>query len=113
MLADLGNPPAGRIAGALGVSVRTVQRWIRRDQAPRPVMQGIFWLTSWGRSRIYCDADYTVRIRRSLAESYRREADALRRELARVVALGDFGSANAPTVAPLPVTVAACRPTAP
>lgn len=104
MLADLGRPPPARIAAALGVSVRTVQRWVQRDQAPRPVMQGIFWLTSWGRSRIYVDADYTVRIHRGLADAYRREAEALRRELARVLSLGEFGSANAPTMADAPLS---------
>ena len=49
MLADL---PATRqqIARHLGISNRTLLRYIKDNQAPRPVMLSLFWETRWGRS---------------------------------------------------------------
>jgi hypothetical protein len=96
MLSDLNIPPA-RLAKSLGVSLRTMQRWIAADQAPRSAMLAIFWATSWGRSTIETDAYNQARQALGLAECVQRENARLRRELARVVSIGDFGSANLPT----------------
>lgn len=98
MLNDLGNPSPQRLAQALGVSTRTVQRWLAADQAPRAVLLAVFWSTRWGRSTIDADAHNSAAQALGLADCLRRENEALRRELARVVSLGDFGSANAPTL---------------
>jgi hypothetical protein len=100
MLEDLGKPPA-KLARALGVSLRTLQRWIAADQAPRPAALAIFWATSWGRSIIECDAHNQARQALGLAACLQRENARLQRELARVVAAGDFGAANRPLFRPL------------
>lgn len=98
---DLGNPSAPRLARALGVHARTVERWRSgRTPAPRAVLLGLFWLTSWGQSELSCElhnraATYTGHI-----EAARRENDALRRELARVLSAGEFGAANLPVYRP-------------
>ena len=58
-------------------------------------------------------AEEGQRLALAQVEAYRRELDALRRELARVVSLGDFGAANQPTMRTLPaVKAGGRRPTA-
>lgn len=97
MLGDLGKPPKD-VAKALGVTQRTMQRWIAADQAPRAVSLAIFWATSWGRSLIETEAHNQARQAFGLADCMVRENARLRRELARLCAIGDFGAANAPTI---------------
>lgn len=97
MCIDLGNPSARELARVLGVHARTVERWAAADNAPRSALLALFWLTRWGQSALDCElarraADYSGHI-----EAVKRENDALRRELARVLAAGDFGAANRPT----------------
>ena len=97
MVLDLGNPGGEVLAPILGVHPRTVRRWAAKDAAPRSALLALFWLTRWGQSELDADlamqaANYTGHI-----EAVKRENDALRRELARVLSAGDFGSANAPT----------------
>lgn len=97
LLDDLGDPCARRVGRALGVHHSTVERWRRQDRAPRPALLALFWLSSWGQSELDCElfnraSTYTAHI-----EAVKRENAALRRELARVLAAGDFGSANAPS----------------
>jgi predicted DNA-binding transcriptional regulator AlpA len=110
MLGDLGDPAPRVLARGLGVSVRTVQRWIAADQAPRAVMLAVFWSTRWGRSTIEAHAYNEAAQAFGLAECYRRERDALRRELARVLAAADFGSANEPTMRELPARLVPLAP---
>ena len=47
MLADL---PATRhqVAQLLGISTVTLNKYIKADQAPRPIMLALFWETRWG-----------------------------------------------------------------
>jgi hypothetical protein len=56
MLDDLGRPRTAALARALDVSPSTARRWIAADHAPRTVLIGLFWLTSWGRSAVDCEA---------------------------------------------------------
>lgn len=109
MLSDLGNPSPATLARALGISTRSAQRYITLDQAPRPVMLAIFWCTRWGRSQVDADAVNDARNAVGLAACLRVELQQLRAELARVVALGDFGCANGPSYAGLQ-HVDLCRP---
>ncbi|MGM9480296.1 hypothetical protein ACS5PN_03790 [Roseateles sp. NT4] len=89
------------MARALGVHPRTVERWrAGRSPAPRSVLLGLFWLTSWGQSELDCELHNRATAYTGHIEAARRENDALRRELARVLAAGDFGSANRPTLQP-------------
>lgn len=100
MLADLGHPSAAQLAAWLGVHARTVRRWRATDDAPRPVLLALFWLTSWGQSRLSADLYNRATTYSGHIAAVQRENDALRRELARVLAAGDFGSANLPVCRP-------------
>ena len=93
----LGNPPVSVIADHLGVAVRTVWGWLAKDEAPRAALLALFYETRWGAERINCDAINEADLYRGLVSALRAEVYELRRELARVVHLGDFGAANVPT----------------
>jgi hypothetical protein len=96
LLEDLGRPPAPRIAKALGLGVRTVHRYNAQGSAPRVVCLALFWLTRWGRSSVNAQAINDAVMAVQLAESLQREAKLLRQRIARLEAIGDYGSANAP-----------------
>jgi hypothetical protein len=82
-------------ARALGVSRRTVYRWIETD-APRAACLALWPLTRWGRSAditaAYNDAD----IARALARALERERATLQRRIAYLEGLRDDGAANGP-----------------
>lgn len=109
MLDDIGGPAPAALALALGAPVATVRRWITADIAPRPVMLALWSLTRWGMSKEACDAFNEAQVQRGLAQGWQREAEAMRAELARVLAAGDFGCANDPSLAGRPA-VPAPRP---
>lgn len=98
MLADLGNPPASALARALGVTDRTARRWVADEHAPRPVLLALFWITRWGQSEVACEAHNSAVMHAGMVGCLQREIKALRRELARVVGLGEFGCANSPSI---------------
>ena len=106
MLADLGNPAPAELARVLDVPLRTVRRWVREDQAPRVAMLAVFWLTRWGRSQVECHAVNDARMMAALARSRADQLAAAHAELSRLLAIGDFGSANAPTISAPPMRVA-------
>jgi len=106
ILDDLGGPAPALLALALGVRVSTVRRWITTDTAPRPVMLALWWLTRWGMSAEATAAHNTAQLQRGLAEAWQREAEAARAELSRVLAVGDFGCANDPSLAARPAAPA-------
>lgn len=94
LLEDLGNPKPEALARAMGVSVSSVNRWRAADDAPRPVLMALFWLTSYGFNAIDCEAHNARQLAVAQADVLKRENAALRRELARLLAIGDFGAAN-------------------
>ena len=98
ILDDLGNPHPAAVARLLGLGARTVYRYNRDGQAPRHVCLALFWLTRWGRSEVHCQAVADCQVAVAYANSLEREVSRLRSDLARVLAVGDFGSANAPTL---------------
>jgi predicted DNA-binding transcriptional regulator AlpA len=102
ILADLGNPHPAAVAKVLGLGARTVYRYNRDGQAPRHVCLALFWLTRWGRSEVHCQAVNDCQLAVAYADALEREVRRLRTELARVLAVGDFGSANEPLVQALP-----------
>nr|WP_316639182.1 hypothetical protein [uncultured Roseateles sp.] len=104
ILDDLGRPTVKRLAKALGTSQASVYRWIAKDQAPRPVMLSLFWLTRWGMSLVDAEAVNDARLKAQIARCLQDENDRLRFELARVLSIGDFGAANDPTLESLRVT---------
>lgn len=97
LLADLGNPGAAVLARALGVTDRTVRRWLVDGNAPRPVLLALFWLTRWGQSEVACEAHNSAVMHAGMVGCLQREIASLRRELGRVLALSEFGSANSPS----------------
>lgn len=96
ILADLGDPPAVRVARTLGVGVRTVYRWNAAGSAPRVACLALFWLTTWGRSQVDCHATNDARLAVALARSLEDELRQARAQLAHVLALADTGAANRP-----------------
>jgi hypothetical protein len=99
VLADIGNPTPAAIAAVLDLDERTVRRWIQADKMPRPAHLALFWLTRWGRSIVDTSATNDARLYAGLARSRLDEIEHLRHQLARVVAIADFGSANDPIAA--------------
>jgi predicted DNA-binding transcriptional regulator AlpA len=96
ILDDLGQPHPARVAKLLGVGARTVYRWNRAGHAPRSAALALFWLTRWGRSAIDCQAVNDALVAVALARGLEAERDALRDQLAHVLALNESGAANEP-----------------
>ena len=97
MVADIGGPHASALSRALGVSERTVYRWQATDDAPRPVLLSLYWLTQWGLSALDGHLVDTARLYCAYTAALRDENRALVAELDRVSAIAHWGSANDPT----------------
>lgn len=97
LVTDLGQPSASVLAAALGVHVGTVHRWAAADAAPRAAMLALYWLSRPGQAALNAELHQRAMLYTAHLESLRAENARLRRELARLLALGDFGSANAPS----------------
>ena len=81
ILDDLGNPPAHRIARALGVGRSTVYHWHANGGGPRIASLALFWLTRWGRSLVATDATNDAVLYVQLARSLTEERDRLAGEI--------------------------------
>nr|WP_316641757.1 hypothetical protein [uncultured Roseateles sp.] len=73
MLADIGRPSARQLAKALGVSPRTVSRWLATGNASKTAMLALFWMTQWGTSLVHTDAHNGAVLQAALAASLTRE----------------------------------------
>lgn len=109
LLADFGNPSPHQLGRYLGVHARTVERWQASDCAPRAAVLALFWLSSWGLSELGCSTEREAAAATAYAAALAREVEALRRELARVLAVGDFGAANRPTLRDTALELMAAR----
>ena len=80
LLTMLDNIPANdkEIAKHLGLSLTTFKKYRRNEQAPRPVMLALFWLTSWGMGAIDAELVNRERFARQALEFSRLEVLALR-----------------------------------
>lgn len=80
LLTMLDNIPASEkeIAKHLGLSLTTLKKYRRNEQAPRPVMLALFWLTSWGIGAIDAELVNRERFARQALEFSRLEVLALR-----------------------------------
>ncbi|HEY0955905.1 MAG TPA: hypothetical protein VGE36_14170 [Roseateles sp.] len=96
MVEDFGHPSCSVIAAALGVHVRTVERWRRDDSAPRAALLALYWITHRGQAELNHDLAYRASIYTAHIQAAKDENERLKRELARVLALGDSGAANLP-----------------
>ena len=84
------------IARYLGISTRTLRRYITDDQAPRAVLLALFWRTRWGISEIETRAQNDAARYYSWAMTLERENRQLRAKIERLQDMADFGSANRP-----------------
>lgn len=98
MLEALGRPHPQELARALGVGERTVRRWISENDAPRPVLLSLFWLTHWGAQWLDADTHNLLLHHMRAGELATKEAERLRRDLAALAAFVDARQAEAPQV---------------
>ena len=103
---DIGRPSARKLAKSLDVTERTVQRWLKEDKAPRPVMFALYWLTRWGQHAVHCEAHNDAILQASIARNLRDQIERLQAQLEHVGRIADFGAANDPAE-----SVRASRPT--
>ncbi len=96
MVDDIALPPR-TLAKSLGVKEAELRGWIAAEQAPKPVLLALFWMTKWGRDATHTELHNTAREYAGHVAALRSEIDRLRLELARVCLHGNFGSANDPT----------------
>ncbi len=87
------------IARYLGISTRTLRRYITEDQAPRAVLLALFWRTRWGISEIETRAQNEAARWFMQAKALERQIARLQAKIERLEALGSFGSANEPLFA--------------
>ncbi len=104
LLDDLQTRDPVAIAGHLGVSVRTLERWKQAQDAPRAALLALFYETRWGYSLTESTAHNGHMIERHWRQALQREAAALRLRISRLEAIGDFGAANQPISAACPAT---------
>ena len=112
LIEDLGNPSAIVLAKHLGVSKRSVQRWLLTATAPRPVLLALFWDTRCGRAAVECRAVNDARLQAALARCHRDEARARLVEIEHLLSVGNFGSANQPLMTVDAPALVAMRPPA-
>ena len=96
MLDDIGQPSPAELARALGVTERTVSRWLKAGQAPHAAMLALFWITRWGQSVVNADAQNQAVTSAGLARSRMEQIEALKGQLQRLGRIAQFGSANDP-----------------
>ncbi|CAN5343967.1 hypothetical protein BH11PSE9_BH11PSE9_21050 [soil metagenome] len=96
MIDDIGRPHPAKTAKALGVSLRSLQRWIKLDRAPRPVELALYWLTSNGHHAVHCEAHNDAVMHAGMARCLREQIAHLEAQLEHLGRIGDFGAANDP-----------------
>lgn len=99
LLDDIFERDLSKVADFLGVTMQTLKRWQRLDNAPRAALLALFYESRWGYSLLYTTAFNAETTARNLAKSLERENAALRLRIERLERLGDFGAANRPTLA--------------
>jgi hypothetical protein len=96
LLEDLLTRDHRAIAKHLDVTVPTLQRWILTDTAPRSALLALFYETRWGYSLIETTAFNGRMYAEQETRFGRAQIESLKRQIAHLEALGDFGAANAP-----------------
>ena len=83
LLTMLDDIPANdkEIAKHLGLSLTTFKKYRRNEQAPRPVMLALFWLTSWGMGAIDAELVNRERFARQALKFSRLEVLELREQV--------------------------------
>lgn len=94
------------LACMLGVTPRTLQRWIADDEAPRVARLAVYWLTRWGQSALDADAHNSATMHAAQARALRDELIAAQRQISRLRRALDalpVGTANSPIYSPGPL----------
>lgn len=88
------------VAQHLGVSVQTVEKYAKTENAPRAAMLALFWETRWGRSAADVEASNWGAMYYRLAKSLERENKVLKQQMAQLEAAAAAGdpAANAPYI---------------
>lgn len=97
LLDDLQATPADA-AKFLRVTERSIWRWLADDSAPFAALAALWHETPTGRHVTALDVGNEVVIYRGLAGAHEKSAEAARAQLAKLVAIGDFGCANDPVM---------------
>lgn len=97
ILDDIGRPKNRDLAKALGVSERTVYRWLNSGQPPRIASLALWWLTRWGQQEIDAGLVDTNTLFRQYVHVLIEENERLKAEIKRVSGIAVFGSANDPS----------------
>ena len=98
LLDDIFERDPSKVARHLGVSLATLKRWQRTDDAPRAALLALFFESQWGYSLVATTAHNGELFQRRIADALARENAALRVRIARLERLGHFGAANAPSL---------------
>lgn len=96
ILANLGNPGLDKLSTALGVSTKTVKRYIEHG-APRPVLLSLWSLTSWGHHSLDAELFNAAQLAQLKAAALERRVIQLERQIAKLCRIGQFAAANDPT----------------
>lgn len=100
MLDDIPAPPE-KIARHLGISLKTLQRYIKAEGAPRAVMLALFWETRWGRQWASVNADYWATVNAGMARALERKNNELRKQIGQLER--ELAYAGGATAANLPI----------
>lgn len=96
LLYDIHKPTPAALAQAMGVTESTAKRWIASNEAPKPVLIALFWLTRWGMQWMDADLYNEAQLHFSMNRCQARQIRDLKSKLHRAAKLGNFGSANDP-----------------
>lgn len=99
MLDDIAKPDK-EVARWLGISVETLRRYKRNEQAPRPVMHALFFQTRWGLAQFDAEMHNSLMYANAEAAELRKRCKELEAIIQRLEA--EIG-ANAGTAANGPV----------
>lgn len=95
LIDDVGG--AVKAARLCGVHKTTVYRWLRgASPLPQAAYRTLYHASRWGRGDRQSWSDYQRQLAGLQVATLQRRIDELEAEVARLVRLGNFGSANAP-----------------
>ena len=93
LIQEMGATPA-QVARWLGVSERSLFRWLADGTAPRAVLYACWHETPQGRYAVALDVGYEAQLSYGLAEAHAADAARSAAALQRLAAISDTGAAN-------------------
>lgn len=95
MLEDIAKTDA-EVAKWLGISVETLRRYKKAEQAPRAVMHALFFQTKWGLGQFDAEMHNSLMYANAEIAELRKRCAALEEIIEKLEAQADTGAANAP-----------------